>query len=94
MKEFKVIRKTIDETTEFAFTGIRVWKFLVKNLSNEECYVKANVDDDMDESIMIPSNSWEVIEFNADDYRTDFYNSFYVVGQGEVEVRALEWEKV
>lgn len=91
MAFLKVQRKTLaGSSTEFEFP-VKGTKFLVKNLSDAECYVnfEAITNENEDTSILIPAQIAQVVLANE---ITHFgVSSIYVKGTGDVEVQVINW---
>ena len=104
METVKVIRKTLaGSSTAFEFKGTTSagkniaaysWKFLVKNLSEADCYVDfANITSGQENyAICVPAGSAQVCF--ARDHEDPFApvqktDTIYVKGTGVIEVQAL-----
>ena len=85
----EVIRKTLNGSSEaFSFDNYGA-KFLVKNFSDNDCYV--NFDeitlDNKDNSIKIASGMSEIILDN--EFSPQGYKIIYILGTGDVEVQIV-----
>lgn len=85
----RVLRQTLAGTsTAFTFTDAGL-KFLVKNLSDNDCYVnyEAITNDNTGTSILVPSKTAQVVI--TDEVNCDATTTLYVKGTGDVEVQVL-----
>lgn len=84
-----LIRKEVQGTWEEFKFPFKIRKAFVKNLSPEETYVSFSNDEDQESAFKILSNTGEEICYNQ--LNPEYFQELYVLGQGEVEIQALEW---
>ena len=85
----QVQRKTLEgASTAYTFTKEGI-KFLVKNLSEEDCYVnyEAITNDNLANSILVPAQTAQIIL--TDEVNCDSTAILYVKGTGVVEVQVI-----
>ena len=89
MANLKVKRQTLTgQSTAFTF-DVPGLKFLVKNLSENDCLVNfdAITNDNESESILIPKQIAQLVLTN--EHNPDGANTLYVKGTGDVEVQVV-----
>lgn len=85
----KVLRQTLSgSSTAFEFP-VKGTKFLVKNLSDQDCFVNFEDITNEDECILIPKQTAQVVLMNESS-RFGF-DTLYVKGTGLVEVQVVSY---